>query len=148
MNNLILFLNWILNWMVFYRYSMFEWIIKIYRSWLPERPMTPQECPKQHKTLCLVGLYCYSTFSHTSRSFGDSLGTQLGLIWPKNSLFWPSEGPTVVGDLKKYFEKFVRGLYFNQFFSLGICLKSGLLPPTHYLLTKLFWDQLRNCPNW
>ena len=34
MNNLILFLNWILNWMVFYRYSMFEWIIKIYRPWL------------------------------------------------------------------------------------------------------------------
>ena len=28
MNNLILFLNWILNWMVFERYSMFEWIIK------------------------------------------------------------------------------------------------------------------------
>ena len=34
MNNLILFLNWILNWMVFYRYSMFEWIIKIYRPGL------------------------------------------------------------------------------------------------------------------
>ena len=34
MNNLILFLNWILNWMVFDRYSMFEWIIKIYRPGL------------------------------------------------------------------------------------------------------------------
>ena len=34
MNNLIFFLNWILNWMVFYRYSMFEWIIKIYRPGL------------------------------------------------------------------------------------------------------------------
>ena len=27
-------MNWILNWMVFYRYSMFEWIIKIYRPGL------------------------------------------------------------------------------------------------------------------
>ena len=34
MNNLILFLNWILNWMGFYRYSMFEWIIEIYRPCL------------------------------------------------------------------------------------------------------------------
>ena len=35
MNNLILFFNLILNWMVFYRYSMFKWIIKIYRPGLP-----------------------------------------------------------------------------------------------------------------
>ena len=96
----------------------------------PERPMTPQECPKQHKTLCLVGLYCYSTFSHTSRSFGDSLGTQWGLIWPQNSIFWPSEGPTVVRDLKKYFKKFVRGLYFNQFFHSEYASKVDCyLPP-------------------
>ena len=54
-----------------------------------ERPMTPQKCPKQHKTLCLVGLYCYGTFSHTSRYFGDSLGAQQGLICPKTALFDP-----------------------------------------------------------
>ena len=30
-------LNWILNWMVFKRYSMFEWIIEIYRPPLRER---------------------------------------------------------------------------------------------------------------
>ena len=39
-----------------------------------ERPMTPHECPKMHKTLCLVGLNCYGTFSHTSRYSGDSMG--------------------------------------------------------------------------
>ena len=33
-------MNLILNWIVFYRYSMFEWIIKIYR---PGLPLT-QEC--------------------------------------------------------------------------------------------------------
>ena len=54
-----------------------------------ERPMTPHECPKQHKTLCLVGLYCYGTFSHTSRYFGDSMGAQRGLICPKTALLDP-----------------------------------------------------------
>jgi len=34
MNNHILCSNWIFNWMVFYRDSMFEWIIKIYRPGL------------------------------------------------------------------------------------------------------------------
>ena len=46
----------------------------------PERPMTPQECPKQHKTLCLVGLYWYNTFWRTSRPFGHSPNTYLGWL--------------------------------------------------------------------
>ena len=54
-----------------------------------ERPMTPHECPKQHKTLCMVGLYCYSTFSHTSSYFGYSMGDQRGLICPKKALLDP-----------------------------------------------------------
>ena len=58
-----------------------------------ERPMTPHECPKQHKTLCLVGLYCYGTFSHTSRYFGDSMGAQRGLFCPKTALLDPLKTP-------------------------------------------------------
>ena len=52
-------------------------------------PMTPHECPKQHKTLCVIGLYCYSTFSHPSRYFRDSMGAQRGLICPKTALLDP-----------------------------------------------------------
>ena len=47
MNILILFLNWILNWMVFHRYSMFEWIIKIYRPGLAQSHSdNPQTTPR------------------------------------------------------------------------------------------------------
>ena len=92
-------------------------------GWKPsERPMTHHECQKQHKTLCLVGLYCYSTLSHTSRYFGDSMGVHRSerskrslkllqiLIWvgstfllvfipfwhsqrPLRGHFWPPKGP-------------------------------------------------------
>ena len=34
--NILLILNWILNWMVFKHYSTFDWIIKIHRT-----PLTP-----------------------------------------------------------------------------------------------------------
>ena len=69
-----------------------------------ERPMTPHECPKQHKTLCLVGLYCYGTFSHTSRYFGDSMGGPTGPYLPQNSPFRPFKDLTMVWKVKKEFK--------------------------------------------
>ena len=48
----------------------------------PERPMAPHGCPKQHKTICLVGLHLYNTFWHTSKPFGHSLGAQWAMaLW-------------------------------------------------------------------
>ena len=74
-------------------------------GWKPsERPMTPHECPKQHKTLCMVGLYCYSTFSNTSSYFGDSMGAQRGRMCPQNSPFSPFKDLTMVWKVKREFK--------------------------------------------
>ena len=63
MNNLIFFLNWILNWMVFYRYSMFEWIIKIYR-------------PGYLLSICQESEASLSTNSHLNHLQPISLGSK------------------------------------------------------------------------
>ena len=79
----------------------------------PERPTTPQECPKHHKTLWLVGYHWYDILSRTLRPFGYPSGAHWDRICPKTSLLVLIDDPMVATkDRKesKNFAKYLSGL--------------------------------------
>ena len=67
------FLNWILNWMVFDRYSMFEWIIKIYRPGLPNTEGTC--CSERQASLMDQLNWLWTQLIPSIQSFVKMVGT-------------------------------------------------------------------------
>ena len=81
----------------------------------PERPTTPQECPKHHKTLWLVGYHWYDILSRTLRPFGYPSGAHWDRICPKTSLLVLIDDPMVATSQRterslNFFAKYLSGL--------------------------------------
>ena len=76
----------------------------------PERPTTPQECPKHHKTLWLVGYHWYDILSRTLRPFGYPSGAHWDRICPKTSLLVLIDDPMVATKDRKESKNFANYL--------------------------------------